>query len=198
VQPFPYAVADRNGKLALHLSPGHTNHSIVEGFTDSNEACEVEAVSLDSFLAQRGIGSVDFIKIDVEGAEPLVLAGLRETIARSPRLNMLIEMNPARPCARPDIRRRSWLPRCERQGSRSARARSMMMARGETSRPRRATKSSTSSARADGSAMPHQEALGSSLIPRPSSLVPHPSSLIPHPSEHHPPSIPDRSAHPPH
>ena len=94
VEIFPHAVADRAGKLLLHLSPGHTNHSLVDGYTDSKDAREVETVSLDAFLADRGIDRVDFIKIDVEGAEPLVLAGMRETIARSPHLAMLVELNP--------------------------------------------------------------------------------------------------------
>jgi len=33
-------------------------------------------ITLDSFLAARGIRQVDFVKIDVEGAELLVLAGM--------------------------------------------------------------------------------------------------------------------------
>ena len=94
VEVLPYAVADRAGKLLLHLSPGHTNHSLVDGYTDSKGASEVETVPLDAFLAGRGIDRVDFVKIDVEGAEPLVLAGMRETIARSPHLAMLVELNP--------------------------------------------------------------------------------------------------------
>ncbi len=94
VEVLPYAVADRAGKLLLHLSPGHTNHSLVDGYTDSKGANEVETVPLDPFLAGRGIDRVDFVKIDVEGAEPLVLAGMRETIARSPHLAMLVELNP--------------------------------------------------------------------------------------------------------
>ncbi|HEV7239406.1 MAG TPA: FkbM family methyltransferase [Thermoanaerobaculia bacterium] len=94
VETFPYAVADRAGKLLLHLSPGHSNHSLVDGYTESKSANEVETVPLDAFLAGRSIDRIDFVKIDVEGAEPLVLAGMRETIARSPHLAMLVELNP--------------------------------------------------------------------------------------------------------
>lgn len=89
VEAFPYAVADSAGKLT-----GHSNHSLVDGSPDSNGAREIETVSLDEFLAGRGIDRADFVKIDVEGAEPLVLAGMHETIARSPQLAMLVELNP--------------------------------------------------------------------------------------------------------
>lgn len=94
VEVLPYAVADRAGKLRLHLSPGHTNHSLVDGYTESQGSREVETVALDAFLAARGIDRVDFVKIDVEGGELLVLEGMRETLARSPHLNMLVELNP--------------------------------------------------------------------------------------------------------
>jgi FkbM family methyltransferase len=94
VEVFPYAVADRVGKLLLHLSPGHSNHSLVDGYAPSKGTSEVESISLDAFLDGRGIDDVDFVKIDVEGAEPLVLAGMRNTLARSPRMAMLVEHNP--------------------------------------------------------------------------------------------------------
>jgi FkbM family methyltransferase len=43
---------------------------------------EVATQSLDSLVASRALPRVDLIKIDVQGAEPLVIAGARETLAR--------------------------------------------------------------------------------------------------------------------
>lgn len=43
---------------------------------------KVNAVSIDGFVAERGLDRVDFIKLDVEGAEPRVLEGARETLLR--------------------------------------------------------------------------------------------------------------------
>lgn len=47
------------------------------------------ATTLDAYLEAAGIEWVDFIKLDVDGAEPEVLAGARVTVARSaPRIIM--------------------------------------------------------------------------------------------------------------
>lgn len=54
----------------------------------------VETVVLDEFLPQQGITQVDFIKMDIEGAEITALRGMKETIKNSPRLNMIMEFNP--------------------------------------------------------------------------------------------------------
>jgi FkbM family methyltransferase len=47
--------------------------------------------SLDAFVADRGLDRVDFIKLDVEGAERAVLAGANETIRRF-RPNMALSV----------------------------------------------------------------------------------------------------------
>jgi FkbM family methyltransferase len=55
---------------------------------------------LDDVLKARGFESVDFIKLDVEGAELSVLQGARELLLRSPRPVLLIEVQ--------DIRTKPW------------------------------------------------------------------------------------------
>jgi FkbM family methyltransferase len=48
---------------------------------------EVPTVTLDDFMVQRGLDRVDLVKMDVEGAEPRVLAGATQTLADlAPRL----------------------------------------------------------------------------------------------------------------
>lgn len=54
----------------------------------------VETVTVDAYLAAAGIDRVDFLKIDVEGAEAAVLEGMDRTINRSRRMAMVVELNP--------------------------------------------------------------------------------------------------------
>lgn len=48
---------------------------------DGNEECtEVMAITIDNFVQEEGLSSVDFIKADIEGAERLMLEGARYTL----------------------------------------------------------------------------------------------------------------------
>jgi FkbM family methyltransferase len=60
----------------------------------------VRTRSLDRVLGERGIEHVDFIKLDVEGAELSVLKGAPELLRRRPRPVILVEVQ--------DIRTRPW------------------------------------------------------------------------------------------
>lgn len=95
VRLFNVAVSDREGWGCLYISPGSSNHSLQRGYTECQRVDRIETVTLDAFLSRRGIQTADVIKIDIEGAEPLALAGMADTIRHSPQLSMLIEYNPA-------------------------------------------------------------------------------------------------------
>jgi len=49
---------------------------------------------VDSLLKEHNIKKVDFIKIDIDGAEPWALQGLEETFKNNPQLKMVIEYYP--------------------------------------------------------------------------------------------------------
>lgn len=59
--------------------------------TDGRVAVDVDVIALDDIVD----GRVDLIKIDVQGYESFVLAGMRGLIGRSPELAMLVEFCPA-------------------------------------------------------------------------------------------------------
>ncbi len=69
------------------IAPRITTDFPVEKYT-------VRTVPLDRFLSARGVEQVDVVKMDIEGAEMSALRGMRETIARSPRLALIMEYNP--------------------------------------------------------------------------------------------------------
>ncbi len=64
--------------------------TVLEGFGDTDEEFEVRCDSLDSLLANVD-RPVSLIKIDVEGAERLVLEGMRDVVRRSPGIRVIFE-----------------------------------------------------------------------------------------------------------
>jgi FkbM family methyltransferase len=53
---------------------------------------KVKTRTVDSILKQLGIIKVDWVKIDVEGAEVEVLEGMREVIKNNPKIKILLEI----------------------------------------------------------------------------------------------------------
>jgi FkbM family methyltransferase len=54
----------------------------------------VRTVSVDACLEELGIQKVDVVKMDIEGAEMGALRGMKQTIANSPDLALIMEYNP--------------------------------------------------------------------------------------------------------
>lgn len=73
------AVSDAKGEA--RFSVAGTSSSLV--LTGKPDSIAVETVALDEYVSMRGIGKVDFLIVDVEGAEPLVLKGARRTLETS-------------------------------------------------------------------------------------------------------------------
>lgn len=82
------AVAERDGTATLYdyaATPGSAHASLLpETFRDiypaPAEGAEVPATALDAYAASRSIDRIDYLKIDVEGAERGVLEGARGLI----------------------------------------------------------------------------------------------------------------------
>jgi FkbM family methyltransferase len=91
VDVFLKGAGGRSGTLRLYLAPGNVGtHSAAA--IEGGAAIDVEIVRLDDFLRDR-VRRVDLVKIDVEGYEAHVMAGLEETVARD-RPALLIEFSP--------------------------------------------------------------------------------------------------------
>jgi len=95
-----------NDKIFLHIPLMHKGSASVQSFNtnlelfhenyDDLEVIEVETISIDDYCVANSLYSVDFMKIDVEGAEADVLMGARQTIERSSSLVVFMEWNCAR------------------------------------------------------------------------------------------------------
>ncbi len=91
--PEQRAISNKKGVLTLYrCASDPMDHRTHPGDGD-RAGIDVEATSLDDYFRDRGT-RVDFIKMDVQGAEIKALNGMREVIARSPGLEMLVEFWP--------------------------------------------------------------------------------------------------------
>src|SRR5690606_6277225 len=84
------------GTATFHVSP-ISGHSSLYGLPDDEaptaRQITVEVASLDEVLG--AVPAVDLVKIDVEGAELDVLAGMAKLIARNPGLAIVAEFGPS-------------------------------------------------------------------------------------------------------
>jgi FkbM family methyltransferase len=80
------ALSDRKGEATLHIDPGNDGGNTIGNVTGEgwygHSSITVATEALDDFLERAGIAKVNFIKIDVEGAESLVFAGARKLLTR--------------------------------------------------------------------------------------------------------------------
>ncbi len=83
VDAFDVALSQCNGEMKLwsHENPG--SQSLTD-MKDPKKFIMVPTKRLDDVLKEEDVEHVDFIKIDVEGAETLVLMGAKETLKRTP------------------------------------------------------------------------------------------------------------------
>lgn len=69
VVPLQQAVAGESGTVVMHVSAVDTAHSIThKAFAQAGDV-EVEAVTLEQFCDQHNVRTIDFLKVDSEGAE---------------------------------------------------------------------------------------------------------------------------------
>ena len=96
------AASDLPGELTLfrrNTRSGNTSITPVDqGFTASMgelpvESFSVPTVRIDDLQSELN-GRLDFIKIDVEGAEPLVISGASEVIDANDNISILMEWSP--------------------------------------------------------------------------------------------------------
>ena len=87
IRYFPHALGEQSERRKLHI----TNHSMCSSLYKPNEAfldlyqnldvakkkseVEIDTISLDKFIEDNEVGSIDFIKIDVQGAELDIFKG---------------------------------------------------------------------------------------------------------------------------
>ena len=97
------AAADVEGTITLYRRIKRSGNTSVAKIADEtlsgmgeppSQRFDVTCAPIDKLLPEFN-GRIDCIKIDVEGAEPLVFRGARATIAQNPQINIVMEWSPS-------------------------------------------------------------------------------------------------------
>lgn len=96
----PMALGDEIKNVTIHTFPDLTtgHNSLSPMGQEHFETTEVKMITLDSYLAEKDLGRVDFLKVDIEGAELLFLHGATSLfkLERPPYLLMEMALNTSR------------------------------------------------------------------------------------------------------
>jgi FkbM family methyltransferase len=86
------AVSDRPGTAQFFLCTDDDQSSLA---AVSDSAISVQTITLDDYIAERGIPRVDLMKIDVEGAEVHAFTGSKQLLSGPDAPMIFLEINPA-------------------------------------------------------------------------------------------------------
>lgn len=91
------AVSDRSGFVNLFVcSSGESDNRIEGTLVDvgEREKVRVPCFSIDDYIERHKVQSVDFIKLDVQGAEMFALHGMRDTLRKNHGVQLILEFSP--------------------------------------------------------------------------------------------------------
>jgi FkbM family methyltransferase len=91
VVPLNLAAGPARGHIKIKYESGNSGASHVTN--ESEQAIEVQMMTLDDALSERGIDDVDYLKIDVEGYEGFVLAGAHRLLRRNKKIIVQTEVD---------------------------------------------------------------------------------------------------------
>lgn len=107
---YPKGVWDKDEIMPMQIDP---NNSAADSFLihreGGSEAVGIPLTTIDKLVPELKLERVDFIKMDIEGAEPKAIMGGRETIAKyHPRMALCTYHAPDHPQKVPELVRAVW------------------------------------------------------------------------------------------
>ena len=87
------AASDQAGSVSLYLSEENKGDHRLFGSSDNRQSVVVDSLKLDESFGET-LGPVDFVKMDVQGAECRALTGMFNLLERSPNIRMITEFWP--------------------------------------------------------------------------------------------------------
>lgn len=91
--PVNKAVTNTPGIISFYINKRNTGDNRIVDFEGSGKKIEVESVALDDYFSDYK-GSVNFIKMDIQGAEGLALDGMKKLIERNRKIKIISEFWP--------------------------------------------------------------------------------------------------------
>jgi FkbM family methyltransferase len=92
------ALSNKQGRTTLSVPTAYPGSASITSFMQhlgmKHSKMKVKTQTLDELAEQHNLQKIDVIKMDVEGAEPLVFEGMQQTIARNPDLQIVMEYSP--------------------------------------------------------------------------------------------------------
>jgi FkbM family methyltransferase len=89
VRSFRECISDKEGDITLYIGTNPGDHSTVRQASDKN--IKVKSTTIDSLIERLGIDFVDILKVDAEGAEPFILEGAKESLAKNKVGSIIME-----------------------------------------------------------------------------------------------------------
>lgn len=80
IELIEHPISDKSGDIIYYMENGPGSYVKFEPFEGQTGSCKT--LTIDDFVNNYNISKVDFIKMDIEGAEPFALLGAIETIKR--------------------------------------------------------------------------------------------------------------------
>jgi FkbM family methyltransferase len=107
---YPKGVWDKEDTLELNVPPGMASTAATVALTRvKGVTVSVGLTTIDRMVAELGLDRVDFIKMDIEGAEPNALRGSVQTVERfHPRMVISLEHRPTDPETISTLTRNLW------------------------------------------------------------------------------------------
>lgn len=97
-KPFDIALSNTKGPISIAFSPEDADNQALASIVNTSRKeltrrIEIQACTLDAFVEQHGITRIDFMKIDIQGGEWLLLEGGAQVFSTlSP--DLLMEISP--------------------------------------------------------------------------------------------------------
>lgn len=93
IKVVPMAVSDHTGDGTLFVSDSHSgDHRIYNPTGEERKTQNIKTISLDDY--SKSNNKINFIQMDVEGAEELVFKGMKRMLAKNKKINILMEFWP--------------------------------------------------------------------------------------------------------